>query len=102
DGGCEVLEFHPYPERLQNGEGFRNCMSTEGRAKLASLIETVSTGDVPFEIVFEASSAMGSIWLLFRGTRVADAEGKAERLAGTLRAVTEQRREMQRLLYLAT
>lgn len=102
DGARDVLQYYPHPDRLQRGEVFRNSMSTAGRAKLASLVDTISTGDVPFEIVFEAASAMGSVWLLLRGTRVADAEGKAERLAGLLRVVTEQQQEMQRLLYLAT
>ena len=37
-----------------------------------------------------------------RGVRVADAEGGTERLAGILRVITEDRREAQRLLYLAT
>jgi diguanylate cyclase (GGDEF)-like protein len=102
DGATDILSMHPDSDRLQSGETFRAWMNPEGRQKLASIIETTSIGDNTFDIEFEAASAMGSVWFMMRGVRVADVGGRAERLTGSMRVITEDKRTMQRLVYLAT
>ncbi|HTO41527.1 MAG TPA: GGDEF and EAL domain-containing protein [Rhizomicrobium sp.] len=102
DGATDILSMHPAADRLQNGDVFRGWMNPEGRQKLGAVIDTQSTGDITFDIEFEAASAMGSVWFILRGVRVCDAQGRAERLTGSMRVITEDKRNMQRLLYLAT
>jgi diguanylate cyclase (GGDEF)-like protein len=102
DGDKTILSMHPDSDRLQDGETFRAWMNPEGRQKLANVIETSSPGDSTFDIEFEAASAMGSVWFMMRGVRVTDGGGRAERLTGSMRVITEDKRTMQRLVYLAT
>ena len=102
DGADEILAFHSEPDRLRRGEFFRAWMSAAGREQLQAFVENHSEKDYVFELEFEASSAMGSVWFEMRGVRFADSEGGAERLSGVLRVITDQRRESQRLTYLAT
>ncbi|HEY4125658.1 MAG TPA: diguanylate cyclase, partial [Rhizomicrobium sp.] len=102
DGATDILSMHPDSDRLQKGDAFRAWMNPESRQKLGGVIETPSPGDATFDLEFEAASAMGSVWFMMRGVRVADAAGRAERLTGSLRVITEEKRSMQRLVYLAT
>ena len=102
DGATDILSMHPDSDRLQKGEALRAWMNPEGRQKLAAVIETASPGDATFDLEFEAASAMGSVWFMMRGVRVSDANGRAERLTGSMRVITEEKRTMQRLVYLAT
>jgi len=102
DGATDILSMHPDTDRLQKGEALRAWMNPEGRQKLAAVIETASPGDATFDLEFEAASAMGSVWFMMRGVRVSDANGRAERLTGSMRVITEEKRTMQRLVYLAT
>ncbi len=44
DGATEILSMHPDADRLQKGEVFRAWMNPEGRQKLATVIETASSG----------------------------------------------------------
>lgn len=102
DGATDILSMHPDTDRLQKGEALRAWINPEGRQKLAAVIETASPGDATFDLEFEAASAMGSVWFMMRGVRVSDANGRAERLTGSMRVITEEKRTMQRLVYLAT
>ncbi|HEY6578255.1 MAG TPA: bifunctional diguanylate cyclase/phosphodiesterase, partial [Rhizomicrobium sp.] len=65
-------------------------------------LRQVSFDDDFFEIEFETPSAMGAAWLELRGVRIPGAGGRAERVAGFLRVITDRKREAQRLTYLAT
>ncbi len=76
-------------------------MNSEGRAKLGTLIESRSSDNVAFDIDIEFASAMGSVWFVILGLRIAGTGGKTERLTGVMREITERRRESQRLRYLA-
>jgi diguanylate cyclase (GGDEF)-like protein len=102
EGAGDVLAFHSDPDRLRRGESFRNWMSPQGREQLNTILNTQMAQDSPFEIEFEAASAMGSVWFEMRGIRCAAPGGAAERLTGILRVVTDDKREAQRLTYLAT
>ncbi len=102
EGDHEILSLHTDPDRLYRGDGFRRWMSPAGRERLLEILADTSPQDNSFELEFEAASAMGAVIFEMRGVRVADGDGGTERLAGILRVITEQRRESQRLGYLAT
>ncbi|MGA9794975.1 MAG: GGDEF and EAL domain-containing protein [Rhizomicrobium sp.] len=102
DGTTEILSAHGDAERLWRGESFRNWIGSEGREKLKAVIEKPSMNDMAFDFEFEVASAMGAVWFEMRGVRVPTQKGGAERLAGTLRIITEKKRDAQRLTYLAT
>ncbi|HEY2070290.1 MAG TPA: GGDEF domain-containing protein [Rhizomicrobium sp.] len=102
DGALDILALHADAGRLQRGEAFRAWMGHQGRADLRKLLDDTSMKDTSFEIQFEAASPMGTVWFEMRGVRIPSADGPAERIAGMLRVVTEQKREAQRLNYLAT
>jgi diguanylate cyclase (GGDEF)-like protein len=102
NGGTDVLSLHHAPNRLGEGEIFRAWMSDSGRAELGALVQEASVHDSSFSFEFEAASALGSEWLEMRGVRISTSEGRAERLVGLLRVVTERVRDAQRLHYLAT
>jgi diguanylate cyclase (GGDEF)-like protein len=102
DGALDILTSHADANRLQRGETFRVWMGGPGRAELRKVLDDTSQKDTTFEITFEAASPMGTVWFEMRGLRIPGVDGPAERLAGVLRVVTEQKREAQRLNYLAT
>ncbi|HTW33731.1 MAG TPA: bifunctional diguanylate cyclase/phosphodiesterase [Rhizomicrobium sp.] len=102
DGGVDVLVLHADVDRLQKGMQLRAWMSPMGRDEFDRVIQGRALDDTTFEFEFEAASAMGAVWFEMRGVRIPGPDGRAERLAGILRVVTEQKREAQRLTYLAT
>jgi len=102
DGAIDILSMHGDVDRFRRGDAMRLWMGEVGRAKLAKLLSEESRKDTTFEIEFEAASAMGGASFEIRGVRMPGPHGKAERLSGVLRAVTEKAREAQRLTYLAT
>jgi diguanylate cyclase (GGDEF)-like protein len=102
DGVLELLEGHAVLERLKRGEHFRRWMGEKGSAKLAEILSDTSLTESTFEIEFEAASAMGSVWFEMRGVRLPGPQGRAERLSGMLRLITDKKCQEQRLLYEAT
>jgi len=102
DGGVDVLALHADIDRLQRGEQLLGWMSPQGRDQLDRIVTERALDDTTFECEFETASAMGAVWFEMRGVRIPGPDGRAERLAGILRNVTEQRRDAQRLTYLAT
>jgi len=102
DGAVQLLPHHRDTQRLERGHDFLNWISPEARARLTAIAASRSTEDTSFEIEAEAASAMGSIWLIVVGTRLAGSGGNTERMVGIVREVTERTREKQRLSYLAT
>jgi diguanylate cyclase (GGDEF)-like protein len=102
DGGVEILSLHTSVDRLQRGEQLRNWMSPAGREILDRILHERAHEDTTFDCVFETASAMGAVWFEMRGVRIPAPDGRAERLSGILRVVTEQKRDAQRLTYLAT
>ncbi|HEX4533834.1 MAG TPA: EAL domain-containing protein, partial [Rhizomicrobium sp.] len=102
ESASEIFSLHPNRARLECGEGLRAWIGTEGRARLADVVGSRSSQDTLFELEFEVASAMGAGWLEMRGLRMPTMDGAAERLIGSIEIVTEKRRELQRLSYLAT
>ena len=102
DGGIEILRLHADARRLQRGEHLRQWISPIGREQLERIVQERALDDTTFDCEFEVASALGAVWFEMRGVRIPGPDGRAERLAGTLRVITEQKREAQRLAYLAT
>jgi diguanylate cyclase (GGDEF)-like protein len=102
DGALDILAIHSDPDRLQLGAALRAWMGRTGREELDAVIREIAFKERLFEIEFEAASAMGTVWFEMRGVRLPSFSGTAERLCGTLHIVTERKREMRRLNYLAT
>jgi diguanylate cyclase (GGDEF)-like protein len=102
DGDLDMLSTHADTDRLKRGDVFRIWMGEAGRKQLDSVLRDTTPQETTFDIEFEASSAMGSVWFEMRGLRLPGAQGMAERISGILRVVTETKREAQRLTYLAT
>ncbi len=102
DGGIDILSLHADVDRLQHGKEFRAWLSPDGRDEIDCIVRQQALEDTTFEFEFETVSALGADWFEMRGVRIPGPDGRAERLAGILRVVTEQRREANRLKYLAT
>ncbi len=101
DGAREILPAQIGMESACRGRNFLGFMSSEGRARVSALLESRAPGNTAIDLDIEFASAMGSVWYVMVGTRVAGASGKTERLTGLIREITERRRESQRLKYLA-
>ncbi len=102
DGAIDILPYRGDPQRLARGAAFVGWLNPESRARLMQIIDQRATQDSHFDIAIEASSALGSIWLTLIGLRVAQPDGRTERMSGVMRVTTEKQREIQRLTYLAT
>ncbi|HEX3664155.1 MAG TPA: bifunctional diguanylate cyclase/phosphodiesterase [Rhizomicrobium sp.] len=102
DGAVDILAAHGDPGRMGSGAGFREWMGAPARERIDALLSETNFDNRFFDLEFEAPSALGPAWMELRGVRIPGVGGKAERVAGFLRAVTERKRESQRLTYLAT
>jgi diguanylate cyclase (GGDEF)-like protein len=102
DGAVDLFDAHAHIDRLVRGDALRMWMGDRGRKALALVLADPSPQETSFEIEFEGASAMGSVWFEMRGVRLPGLHGRAERLSGTIRLVTEKKIEAQRLSYLAT
>jgi diguanylate cyclase (GGDEF)-like protein len=102
DGDIDMLAAHADIERLKRGDVFRIWMGEAACKQLDIVLNDPAVKETTFDIEFEASSAMGSVWFEMRGLRMPGAYGFAERITGILRVVTETKREAQRLTYMAT
>jgi diguanylate cyclase (GGDEF)-like protein len=102
DGATDLFDGHANLSRLQRGDALRQWMGETGRKHLALVLADASPGETSFEIEFEGASAMGSAWFEMRGIRLPGFHGRAERLSGTIRLVTDKKIEAQRMSYLAT
>ncbi|HEV7959387.1 MAG TPA: GGDEF domain-containing protein, partial [Rhizomicrobium sp.] len=99
DGATDIL---PIPLDGGSAQALLDIVTRAGRDELALLLEDRSPYSSQFELNLEVASALGAVGFTFAGTRVADGEGRTERLIGMMRETTEKQREMQRLNYLAT
>ncbi len=102
DGAESVLRSLPDADRLTSGETFRTWMGSDARSKLQSFIEDFSSHDAELKFEFEASSLTAREWFELTAVRLPGANGRAERLTGILRQVTEEKTTLTRLNYLAT
>ena len=99
DGASDILPFSVdgnHPQMLLD------AVTRTGRDALTAILENSSPYSSQFEIDLEMASALGAMGFTLVGTRVANSEGRTERIIGLMRETTEKQREMQRLNYLAT
>jgi diguanylate cyclase (GGDEF)-like protein len=101
DGSTDILPFR-LDGNIKRGQALLDMLPAEKREALATIIENHSAQPTRFELDLEIASAMGAVGFTFVGTRVPGASGRSERLIGVARETSEQQRERQRLLYLAT
>jgi diguanylate cyclase (GGDEF)-like protein len=99
DGATDIL---PFSTAEGTAQPLLDTVTRAGRDELTAVLEDRSPYSSQFELNLEVASAMGAVGLTFAGTRVADNEGRTERVIGMLRETTEKQREIQRLTYLAT
>jgi diguanylate cyclase (GGDEF)-like protein len=71
------------------------------RNKLRALIDEVAPIDPAFSFEVEAHVEGTREWFELSGVRIAGAQGRTERVVGTLRSITEHRQTVNRLTYLA-
>jgi diguanylate cyclase (GGDEF)-like protein len=102
DGAQDILPSQVAAGSNSRGRVLLSLMNSEARGKLAAVLESRSRDSVHFDVDIELASAMGSVWYVMLGTRIPDADGATERLAGVMREITERKREQSRLTYLAT
>jgi diguanylate cyclase (GGDEF)-like protein len=103
DGGAEpLLRSLPNGERLTSGQDFRLWLGTDARAKLQSFVDDLSTKAAELKLIFEAPSLTAREWFELTAVRLPGANGRAERVTGLLRLLTEEMTALTRLNYLAT
>ncbi len=102
DGAEFTLRNHPDPARLESGQAFRAWLPPDARGRLISCIDEAPPLDPAVAIEFEIVTADSREWFEMRAVRSPGADGRAERVTGILRIVTEQKTMLTRLSYLAS
>ena len=102
DGAHFTLRNHPDPARLESGQVFRAWLTPDARGRLLSFIDEPSPLDPAIAIEFEIVTGDAREWFEMRAVRSPGADGRAERVTGILRIVTEQKTMLTRLSYLAS
>ncbi len=101
DGADFVLAHHPDPSRLESAQAFRAWLSPSVRSRLLAFVENNTADDQAFTVEFDSVSATGIEWFELCAVRISGEDGKAERVTGVVRIVTEQKQNFERLSYLA-
>ncbi|MGH6828402.1 MAG: putative bifunctional diguanylate cyclase/phosphodiesterase [Rhizomicrobium sp.] len=99
DGAADIF---PFPVESGSPRTLIEALTPKSREALTAVLENCAPFSTPFELDLEAGSAMSGVRFTFAGLRMADREGRTERLVGMVRETTEKQREVQRLNYLAT
>ncbi|HMI96358.1 MAG TPA: bifunctional diguanylate cyclase/phosphodiesterase [Micropepsaceae bacterium] len=102
DGGPAALRHHPDLERLTSGVALQTWLGPHARGRLLGLVDEVSPADPSFTMEFEASTNASREWFEISGVRTPGTEGRAERVTGVVREITQQKQAFTRLSYLAT
>jgi len=102
DGARQILPNQIGTDSINRGRTLLSFATAESRSKINTIINVRSHEQTPFDFDCEFVAAMGSVWFTIVGTRIPTVTGTAERLTGVVREITERKREVQRLSYLAT
>lgn len=102
DGADAVLRRHPEPERLTSGQGLRAWLGPEAQGRLLSFIDEPTPSDSTFTLEFEATCKSTREWFEICAVRLSGRDGRAERVTGMVRPITEQKHTLIRLNYLAS
>ena len=88
-------------ERLATGEDFCTWLPPEARARLLNALDDVHPQEATFRLEFEVLTATAKQWFEFSSVRIPGGDGRAERVTGVVREITEQKTAFTRLAYLA-
>jgi len=102
DGADAILNNHPDPQRLNSGQGLRAWLGNEARGRLLTFIDEPTPSDPAFTVEFEAVCKSSREWFEICAVRLPGPDGRAERITGMVRPVTEQKHTLNRLNYLAS
>lgn len=102
DGATEILSSFAGSGALDRGLLLRSWVGPSVRSHIDSILNSASSNEIPFVFEFQSTSAMETAWFEMRGVCVPGSGGRGERITGIVRLITEQKRNSQRLTYLAT
>ncbi len=94
--------IHGEIERFAAGSDFCSWLPAQARARLLNALDETHPEEATFRLEFETASASSCHWFELCGVRIPGPEGRAERVTGMLREITEQKSTFNRLSYLAT
>ena len=101
DGADVLANCHAEPGLFETGQAFRALLSPAARGRLLALAEEPRPSDPAFSLEFEIRSAAGQEWFELRAVRLPGPDGRAERVTGTLRSISEYKMQLARFSYLA-
>jgi len=99
DGATDILPLHL---DAANARSFMDGILPERRRELQAVLDSRNIVSASFTADIEIASALGAVTFSLTGTRIADENGRIQRLVGLMRDTTERSREVRRLTYLAT
>ena len=102
EGAEAALSYQPELKRLNSGHAFRAWLGPQARGRLLAFVDELSPSDPAFAMEFEAVTQSAQIWFEIAAVRIPGPDGRAERVAGVVREITERRTAFNRLSYLAT
>jgi diguanylate cyclase (GGDEF)-like protein len=102
DGAEAVLQNHPEPEHLTTGHGLRAWLGAEARGQLQNFIGEPTPSDPTFTVEFEAICKSTREWFEICAVRLPGRDGRAERVTGMVKPITERKHTLTRLNYLAS
>ena len=102
DGAESAMPEYAELERLNTGQEFRAWLSPAARTRLLAIVEEPSPADPTFCMEFEALTKTAHQWFELSAVCIPGSGGRAERITGMVREITEHRNALTRLSYLAT
>ena len=100
--GAKSLRGNPAFERLNSGHAFRAWLGPEARGRLLAFIDELFPVDPAFSLEFETFAKSARRWFEISALRVSGPEGRAERVTGVIREISDRKTALARLSYLAT
>ena len=102
DGAPWATREHAPLERLSNGHAFCMWLPPQARARLLNALDDIHSEEATFRLEFEALTPAARQWFELSCVRISGPNGRAERVTGMMREITEQKTAFDRLSYLAT
>jgi diguanylate cyclase (GGDEF)-like protein len=102
DGAETALPDYAEIERLNSGQEFSAWLGSATQERLRAMIEEASPPDPLFRMEFETLTKNARQWFELAAVRIPGPGGRAERITGVVREITEHKWALTRLSYLAT
>jgi diguanylate cyclase (GGDEF)-like protein len=93
---------YPELERFNSGHAFRDWLGSAARGRLLAFAGELSPPDPAFTLEFEALTHSAREWFELAAVRLPGTDGRAERVIGVIREITERKSTLDRLSYLAS